>query len=96
MAQKRKIQDPSGKLVDGTQVDILESTERFSDVKLEDGTVLRMRVMVHEVARFDDLWDNSGNPMYSVNSATVVVVKEASQTFKKPPSRNPKNPFDVQ
>ena len=83
MAEKKRIRDPSGKLVDGTQVDVVESTERFSDIKLDDGTILRVRVMVHEVTRFDDLWDNSGNPMYSVNSATVVVVKEAPEGLRK-------------
>ena len=85
--QKRKIPDPNGNLIDGTEVDVIESIERFSDVKLEDGTVLRIRVAVQEVVRFDGLWDNINNPMYHVSSATMVFVKEAPDNLKKSPNK---------
>ncbi len=86
MARKRKIRDPSGNFVDGTWVGIDESTERFSDVKLEDGTLLRVRTVIQEVFRFDNLWDANGNPVYSVNSATMPTVLESPEVLKKPAS----------
>lgn len=88
MAQQRKrqLKDLSGKTVPGTWVGIVESTERFSDVKLEDGTVLRVRTVVQDVVRFDDQWDPSGNPMYSVTSATMPTVLEAPEVLRKPAS----------
>ena len=71
--------------MDGTLIDITESLERFSDVKLEDGTHLRVRTVIQEVVRFDALWADSGEPMYSVNSATMPMVVEAPEILKKPP-----------
>lgn len=93
MAQQKKvkIQDPQGNLVEGTWVAITESTERFSDVKLEDGTVLRVRTVIQEVIRFDNLWDSSGNPMYSVKSATMPAVQDAPEVLRKPASSRKDN-----
>ena len=89
--KKRKIRDPSGKIVDGTWVGIIESTERFSDVKLDDGTHLRVRTVVQEVIRFDNLWDPNGNPVYSVNSTTMPTVLDSPAVLKKPASERKDN-----
>lgn len=86
MSRKRKIPDLQGKLVEGTLIDINESTERFSDVKLADGTLLRVRTVVQEVVRFDSLWTDAGEPMYSVKSATMPTVIEFPDVLRKPPT----------
>lgn len=91
MEHKRKIRDPSGKVVDGTWVGIAESTERFSDVKLDDGTQLRVRTVIQEVIRFDNRWDANGNPMYSVTSATMPTVLDSPEVLKKPASERKDN-----
>ena len=88
---KRKIQDPAGNTVDGTLVGITESTERFSEVQLEDGTRLRVRMVVQEVIRFDNLWDPNGNPVYSVNTATLPTVTSSPAVLKKPASERKDN-----
>ena len=80
---KRRVRMASGDLVDGTIVDIVESTERFTDIKLEDGTTLRTKVAVAEVLRVDDQWDNDGNPMYVLKSQTLVVIAAAPDNLKK-------------
>ena len=85
MPRKRKIENPEGQLVDGTLIDINESIERFSDVKLADGTLLRVRTVVQEVVRFDSVWTNDGEPMYSVKSATMPTVIEFPDVLRKPP-----------
>ena len=91
MPRKRKIPDLSGKLVDGTLIDINESTERFNDVKLADGTLIRVRTVIQEVVRFDGLWAVNGDPMYSIKSATIPMVIEAPAGLKKPPNRTKGN-----
>ena len=80
---KRRVRMASGDLVDGTVVDVVESTERFTDIKLEDGTTLRTKVAVAEVLRVDDQWDNDGNPMYVLKNQTLVVVAAAPDNLKK-------------
>ena len=72
--------------MDGTLIDITESIERFSDIKLEDGTHLRVRTVIQEVVRFDNLWADNGEPMYNVRSATMPMVVEAPDVLKKPPA----------
>ncbi len=84
MAERKKtIQTQDGETLNGSLVDIIESTERFSEVRLYDGTTLRTKLAVTEVTRLDGQWDNEGNPVYAVKSQNIVVVAEASETFKK-------------
>ena len=71
---KSKIRDAQGNLVDGTIVDIEESVERFSELKLADGTVLKAKVNAVQAIRIDGQQDADGNPVYSLKSNTVVVV----------------------
>ena len=78
---KKSLQLPSGETTEGTFVNVIESTERFTDIKLEDGTVLKAKVSVAEVSRVDGRWDNDGNPLYFVKSQTVITV--AKTPFRK-------------
>ena len=78
---KKTLTLPSGEMVQGTFVNVSESVERFTDINLEDGTTLRAKVSVTEVARVDGRWDDDGNPLYFVKSQTVVTV--AKTPFKR-------------
>lgn len=77
------MQDDSGRSV---RVDVIESTERFSELRLEDGTTLRIKPNVMKVARLVGQWDSDGNPIYVVGSRSLVLVSEAPAGLKK---RNP-------
>ena len=81
--RRKQIKGPSGKLVDGTIIDIDESTEKFSEVKLKDGTILKVKVVAFEAVRIDDQWDQEGNPMYVLKSQTVVSVSESPQHLRE-------------
>lgn len=84
MAERKKtIRIPSGEEVVGSLVDIVESIERFNEVRLGDGTVLKVKIVTTEVTRIDDRWDDEGNPMYAIKSHNVVVVSEAPETVKR-------------
>ena len=62
---------------------VSESIERFSDVKLDDGTVLRMKAIAIEAERLLNQWTPDGDPIYNVKSHTVVMVKEAPASLKR-------------
>ena len=66
--------DPRGSPVDGTVVRVSESVERFCDVTLEDGTVLRAKLVVTEAIRLEGQWDRAGHPVYQVKSTNVIQV----------------------
>ena len=67
----------TGQPVNAEVVDIDRVTESPTRLELADGTTLRVRVDVLEVARFLEDWDQDGKPMYQIRSATLVAVLDA-------------------
>ena len=82
--QSVKVNLPGGKTAEGTDVPILESVERWSEIKLDDGSVLRVKPNVNAVARINNQWDGSGNPIYAVRSQNVMVVASAPEELRRP------------
>jgi hypothetical protein len=80
--KKTKVQTPTG-LVDATEVPVSESTERWTDVRLEDGSVIRLKAVVIGAARIDGQYDNDGNPLYTVKVNQVMVVASAPDHLRK-------------
>lgn len=81
---------PDGKIGEAIDVPITESTERWTDVKLEDGTVLRVKPAVLSAARVPGVYDPEGNPMYVIKASNTMMISEVSEIHKKPKSENPK------
>jgi hypothetical protein len=73
----------NGKQVDAMDVPIAESTERWSEYTLEDGTSVRMKLNVVGFLRIDGEHDQAGNPMYQTNVAPVMVVVDVPDRLKK-------------
>ena len=76
----------SDKEVDGIVVGVIESLERFSEVKLEDGTTIKTKMNTVEAIRLDGQWDTEGNPIYHVKSQNLVVVTKSPENLKSPES----------
>lgn len=82
---------PTGTLVDGFDVPVVESTERWTDIKLEDGSVLRIKASVLGAVRVPGQFDPEGNPMYALKSNVQMIVAEAPEHLKRgytPPKAN--------
>lgn len=82
MAEKIKINFGS-ELVEATPVDVNQASEYFNQYFLEDGTVLKMKLVATKVFRLDDRYDQEGNPVYFVQSTNVLSVNAPSQLKKK-------------
>lgn len=78
-----QVKGPSGEMVDGELVTVDESVERFSEVKLSDGSTIKVKTSVIEAVRLRDRYDENGNPIYLVKSVNAVVVSDAPKTLKK-------------
>ena len=78
-----EITDKQGKRYSGTKVSVDESTERFSTVRLTDGTVIRIKAAVTEALRVDGEYDQNGNPVYVVNSTNIVQVDSTPDNLKR-------------
>lgn len=80
---KRKIPGPDGKMVDATPMSFQVGAEHFNDYVLEDGTVLRLKTVMTEILRVDDLYDNDGNPVYVTKAVNVVTADSPEKLRRK-------------
>jgi hypothetical protein len=81
---ERKVQIPfMGKVVDGMEVPVEESIERWSELKLEDGTIIRVKQSVASVMRIDGQYDPEGNPLYVIKSAPAVAIVHVDDDMRK-------------
>ena len=77
-------QEPStGEMVDADVIEIVEIDDPPVRIVLADGTILRLKTDVIEVTRFNDEWDQDGNPLYTVRSGNIVGVLESPEDLRK-------------
>jgi len=81
---ERRVQIPfMGKVMDGVEVPVEESTERWSEITLEDGTIIRVKQSIASVVRVDGQYDMEGNPMYVVKSAPAVAIVHVEEKYRR-------------
>jgi hypothetical protein len=74
---------PASPPVDGSEVQVAEATERWSEVTLEDGTVLRVKPNVMSAIRVDGQYDAEGNPVYAVKGSQVVMIASTPSNLRR-------------
>ncbi len=74
---------PASPMVEGTVVSVSESTEKWSEVTLQDGTVIRIKPNVLSAIRMDGQYDPEGNPVYAIRSAAVITIASAPAHLRK-------------
>lgn len=81
--RKVSIRGSDGNPVEGLDIPILESTERFSEFTLADGTVLRVKPLIISAARMENQWDQDDNPVYVCKNQVVVAVKHSLDSLRR-------------
>ncbi len=71
MGRKTKI-NVGGQFREATLVPTITSHEQWSEYILEDGTAIRIKIVITEVYRVDGLYDEDGNPVYQIKSNNVI------------------------
>ena len=83
----KKVQVPfptlQSPLKDGTLVGVSESTEKWSEVTFEDGTVMRLKPNVVGAIRIEGEYDQSGNPAYALQVQPTVLMVSCDEKLKK-------------
>jgi len=80
---ERTIKVPfEGKIVEGVDLDFKTLKEEWNEYQVTDGSIIRMKVVVTNIARVTDKYDNVGNPIYVVKSSNVLTVS-APEKLKK-------------
>ena len=82
VAERKTKVDYMGKMVDGHEVMVEESVDRWSDVKLSDGSVLRVKLSILGAIRVDGEFDPDGNPTYVLKLAPQMLVSEAPDNLR--------------
>lgn len=83
MTEKRsRVELPGLGVVDAVDVEITESTERWTEVKLKDGATIRVKPVILGVVRIEGQFDPDGNPLYQLK-INQVMVADAPEHLKK-------------
>lgn len=69
---------------EATEVGFRAAGEHWNEYLLDDGTVLRLKLVVTNVVKIDGLYDNDGNPAYLAQSTNVVGVSSPEEIRRKP------------
>lgn len=72
-----------GKEVDATPVTPTQSNEHWNNYLLEDGTVIRMKLVATEFLKIYGEYDKEGNPVYVIKSTNIAAV-EAPEELRRP------------
>jgi hypothetical protein len=75
---------PGGQMAEGEEIAVDESSERWSEFKLSDGTTMRVKAVVSSVLRLEGQFDALGQPLYVVKSTTAVAVVNVPDNLRKP------------
>jgi len=66
------------------RVDVL-SESGSTEVKLSDGSIIRLKNSVLDVWRFEDSYDENGNPLYNIRAAIVPNTISTPEELRKKP-----------
>lgn len=60
-----------------------QGDEHWNEYLLDDGSVVRVKLVLTEIIRIDDAHDDQGNPVYALNSTNVVSVSAPDELRKE-------------
>ena len=74
-----------GKIVDAEKMDFSTLSDAWSSIRLEDGTVVKIKVVPSEVYRLPGVDSLTGAPQFLVKSSNVLSVEPPSNPSSKKP-----------
>jgi len=83
MASRRVKINFNGQQVDAESVEATQSSERWNEYLLDDGAVLKLKVVLTNVYRIDGQYDAEGNPLYFVHSTNVLAANAPQELRRK-------------
>jgi len=82
--RKRRVQVPGLGEVEGTELGFRPDVENWSAYLVDDGTVIRLKVVATEIVRLDGRYDPDGNPLYRVLSQNIMAVSAPDELRRQP------------
>ena len=81
MPNRRKVSF-QGQMVDAEIVEFEADKESWSTYILHDGTSLRVKAVVTEVARLEGIYAQNGDPVYMVQASQIMAVNAPEKLRK--------------
>ena len=72
--RKKKARMPDGREVEAVEMSFQAASENWNEYLLDDGSVVRMKLVATEVVRVEGEYDPQGQPVYLVQSTNLMVV----------------------
>lgn len=72
-------------LLTTTEVEMLEAKERWSEYRLADGTILRLKPVMIAIFRAEGQYTPDGEPVYNMKSTLITDVRAAEALTKPSP-----------
>ncbi|MBU4252745.1 MAG: hypothetical protein Q8N62_05600 [Candidatus Omnitrophota bacterium] len=82
MVNKIKI-NFGGEEVEAWPIDINQTSEYWNQYLLDDGTVIKMKLVATKALRVDNKYDQEGNPLYIIQSTNITSVNAPDNLKKK-------------
>jgi hypothetical protein len=70
-------------MIDAQEVDVTESTDRWCEYRLEDGSVIRAKPVIASFVRLDGVFDHDGNPLYGMRGSMNHLIVSVPDNLKK-------------
>ena len=83
MAGRRVKINFAGQQVDADLIEVSQAQERWNEYLLDDGTILKIKLVVTNVYRVEGQYDAEGNPLYVVQSTNVVSANAPHELRRK-------------
>lgn len=75
---------PEGVPVQATEIGFRSSGEHWNEYLLDDGSVIRIKLVATSALRVDGMFDDEGNPVYVVQSTNVMNISTPEELRRKP------------
>ncbi len=82
--ERKKIVDFGRGPTEVTEVGFRTAGEHWNEYLLDDGTVIRVKLIATEILRVDGQYDQRGEPVYVVASTNVTAVSAPQDKRKEP------------
>jgi len=84
MADKRTMRTPDGRELEVQPLGFRSTAEHWNEYFLDDGSVVRVKLVATEIVRVEGEYDPEGNPVYVVKSANVLAVSAPEALRRQP------------
>lgn len=79
----KQVTGPDGNAYDTVPVEVMESTERWCEYTLSDGSVVKVKPVLTEISLVVGQQDPFGNPVYVISAQPVVAVSGRDKPVKR-------------